>query len=170
MAATPTIFDCCERNDVEGLKKLIRSKGTKIINEKNEYGSTPLHIAAGYNSMDCLKLLLDAGAEIKLKNNKGNTSLHYAASNNSKECLELLLEAGVKINAKNHYGNTSLHFAACYNSKECLQLLLEAGAEPNVRNGYGECFLDLIRYRTLRKEMEEYIQELATLDIKEPDC
>lgn len=128
------IFECCERNDVEGLKTFIRSD-ININNVKDECGDTPLHTAASHNSKECLQILIQLGADPNIKNNNGSTPLHYDA---------------------------------LYNSKECLQLLLEVGADPNIKNDAGETFLHRVRDDQLRKETEEYVNALSTVNIKEP--
>jgi ankyrin repeat protein len=137
MADTPSIFDCCSRNDVEGLTAIIQSGGDPNA-KHNLLGVTPLHFAVGYNSKECLLLLLEAGAEINAKNND--------------------------------YGWTPLHVSALYGSKDCFQLLLQAGADPNAKDNKGKTPLDCIEEKTFKKEIEEYINALSTLDIKEPSC
>ena len=40
---------------------------------------TPVHIAAKYNRCECLKILLDHGADVNIPNSFGQTALHTAA-------------------------------------------------------------------------------------------
>jgi ankyrin repeat protein len=116
MEATPSIFDCCEQNDTEGLKTIIQSGGDP--NAKDDDEDTPLHFAAGYNSKECLLLLLEAGAEINAKGNGGWAPLHISALYGSKECLQLLIENGADANAKNEDGETPLNLIRDENLKK----------------------------------------------------
>ena len=46
-----------------------------------QYGSTPLHKAAGHGSAEGIKALLDAGADAKSKDNDGKTPWDLAQEN-----------------------------------------------------------------------------------------
>lgn len=48
------------------------------INIQNREGKTPLHIAARYNSLNVLQILLDRGATIDVKDIDGCIPLHEA--------------------------------------------------------------------------------------------
>ena len=48
------------------------------ISVRDQAGSTLLHHAAGYGSLETMTLLLDAGAEVNAKNRRGSTPLHWA--------------------------------------------------------------------------------------------
>ena len=82
------------------------------VNAKNEYGWTPLMIAAIENTPEVLKVLIEAGADVNAKNKDGVTALMPAARNNSNpEVLKVLLEAGADAKAKNNEGQTALDYA-----------------------------------------------------------
>ena len=64
----------------EKVRQLIQAGAD--VNAKNEYGWTPLMLAARYNSNpETLTALLDAGADAKAKNNEGKTALDCARMN-----------------------------------------------------------------------------------------
>lgn len=167
------MFDYCVKNDEEGLKTHIQSgmnMNIKIFRQRNL-----LHIAACYNSVECMEVLIDAGLDIDEKTSDGKTPLHDSVENRSPGCLHLLLKAGADVNAKDKYGRTPLHqVALIYLSKmEALcfaKIFLYYGADPTIKNNVGKTFLDYIQTKDFRKEIEEYIQELSSLDIKEPQC
>lgn len=52
--------------------------------------STPLHLAAEEGSVECTKLLLDAGATCEAKNARGQAPMHLAVLSQSMETLEVL--------------------------------------------------------------------------------
>lgn len=51
---------------------------------------TPLMIAARYNQVEIVKLLLDKGANKRIKNSKGFNALKYAELSNAKEAIAVL--------------------------------------------------------------------------------
>jgi hypothetical protein len=75
-------------------------------NEKDQYGSTPLIIAATFGKTEVAKALIEAGADLNLTNNDGGTALHTAAFLCRPEIVEALLEHGADKNLKDGWGNT----------------------------------------------------------------
>nr|WP_257263334.1 ankyrin repeat domain-containing protein [Endozoicomonas sp. ONNA2] len=106
------------------------------IDATDNSGNTPLHLAAKRGYSGCVKLLLDAGADIKA-NNKKKTPLHLATQKKEefgekekcKGCVELLTEAGADIDATDKHGNTPLNNAAASDLFGCGKFLLDAGAD-----------------------------------------
>ena len=73
-------------------------------------GSTPLHHAAGFGTLETMTLLLDAGADVNAKNRRRSTPLHWALHDEAK--VRLLLARGAAVNAKQVEGRTPLYQAA----------------------------------------------------------
>lgn len=167
--AALTIFDFCKQNNTEMLINLVRDG--EDINQKNNHGYTPLHIAARYNSADCLIFLINNGADIYKKDCWGGTPLHTAADYGSADCLKILVQkGGIKIvNERDNDGSTALHSGSC-RSVQNLKILIDAGADVTAKDNYGRTFLCYFISTKSRKEIEDYIQYISTLDIKEPSC
>ena len=55
--------------------------------------STPLHLAAGYNRVRAVELVLQYGADVHAKDKGGLVPLHNACSYGHFEVTELLLKA-----------------------------------------------------------------------------
>lgn len=152
------------------------------VNVPDHAGLTPLHYAAGNNyasgndnALDCLKILINSGGDksINDRNNWfGFTPLHCAVKRNAMECLQFLIENGgfESINTRDDLGRTPLCLAAEWHSIDCVKFLIDVGADTTIEDAEETIFLDLINDEPLRKEIEEYIQELSTLDVKEPSC
>ncbi len=68
------------------------SPHTVDINCQDDSGSTPLHKACFKGNVECVKLLLEKGANLLVKDNQGGTPLHNAVQSQSKECTQLLLD------------------------------------------------------------------------------
>ena len=69
--------------------KFLLEKGASI-DSKNDYGSTPLHLASMKGHLEIVKLLLGEGANIDAKDENGSTPLHWASRH--PEIVELLCE------------------------------------------------------------------------------
>jgi ankyrin repeat protein len=107
------------------------SKGADI-NARNNKGMTPLHKAAFRNTVDHLKCLINAGAQIHIKDYFGYTIFHTASSYNVRiDVFEFLYHLNPDwINLKDINGMTPLHIATQYNSSpRILQFLIDHGAD-----------------------------------------
>ena len=68
------------------------------MNDVDECGNSPVHWSTGYGKAECLKLLIEVGADVNLSNNEGYTALMGTASNNARKSVDLLLNAGADVN------------------------------------------------------------------------
>ncbi|XP_072929948.1 transient receptor potential channel pyrexia isoform X2 [Epargyreus clarus] len=99
------------------------------------FTETPLHVAASLGSASCMKLLLDAGADVRAALGPGRaTALHLAAVDGHAECACLLLEHGARIDCPNSRGQTSLHLAVLAQSVEVVELLVGRRADVRARD------------------------------------
>jgi len=78
------------------------------LNEKDQFGSSPLTIAATFNKIDVALALIDAGADLNIKSADGSTPLHTASFFCRKDIVEALLENGADKTLRNNYGSTAL--------------------------------------------------------------
>ena len=83
-------------------------KAGSNLNEKDEYGSSPLTIAATFDKTEVARTLIEAGADINITNNDGATVLHTAAFFCRAEIVEALLKKGANKGVKNNFGSTAL--------------------------------------------------------------
>ncbi|MFG4003238.1 ankyrin repeat domain-containing protein [Flavobacterium aquidurense] len=75
------------KGDLEFVKKLIEYGAN--VNEISE-DLSPLMIAARYNKVDILRVLLANGANASARNEKGFTALKYAQLSNATEAVAIL--------------------------------------------------------------------------------
>ena len=124
------ILSAVSDNRVEALKSLIESGGN--INAVSNKGESVLVKAAILGHVECIKLLLDAGA------GKKEEALIYAAHYGVEAGVKLLLEAGADANARRyiHLQNRSglMTPLVAASTPEVLKLLLAAGANVNSHN------------------------------------
>ena len=94
--------------------------------------------------VDCLHVLLEAGADIHAPDDPQRTPLHYAASQSNEEVVAALLEAGADMNRGDIHGETPLH-RACVRSDSVVEpalVLIRNGAAVDVRDDDGHTPLD----------------------------
>ena len=99
--------------DLSAMEDLLR-RGANV-NEKNGIGGTPLIVAAQYDDVEGVRLLLAHHAELENKeagqNLLGYTALMYAAANGYTEVTRVLLEAGASLETTDDNGETALSIA-----------------------------------------------------------
>ncbi|XP_055036758.1 poly [ADP-ribose] polymerase tankyrase-1 isoform X3 [Misgurnus anguillicaudatus] len=127
------------------------SDGRKSTSQKML--STPLHLAAGYNRVRIVQLLLQHGADVHAKDKGGLVPLHNACSYGHYEVTELLLKHGACVNAMDLWQFTPLHEAASKNRVEVCSLLLSHGADPTLVNCHGKSAVDMAPTPELKERL-----------------
>jgi ankyrin repeat protein len=89
LKATP-LAQAIAKGDIASVKKFIEY-GSDVNETSNDM--SPLMIAARYNHVEIINLLLDKGAKIEIKNTKGFSALKYAQLSNANEAVTALTEA-----------------------------------------------------------------------------
>ena len=90
---------------------------------------------AGLNYVNCLQMILDAGADVNVQNVDGQTPLYYAVRDRSLECFKLLIDHKADVNLADEHGCSPLRVLPCYGSpteeelREFCQILVNAGAD-----------------------------------------
>ncbi|XP_053307185.1 poly [ADP-ribose] polymerase tankyrase-2 isoform X1 [Spea bombifrons] len=115
--------------------------------------STPLHLAAGYNRVKIVQLLLHHGADVHAKDKGDLVPLHNACSYGHYEVTELLVKHGACVNAMDLWQFTPLHEAASKNRVEVCSLLLSYGADPNMLNCHNKSAIDLAPTPQLKERL-----------------
>lgn len=94
-------------------------------NVKNDYGSTPVVLAAQTGRTNVIRLLLKAGADPKVTNRSGSTSLHRAAAAGHLDTVKVLVEEGkADCNGAKDDGSTPLYMAALYGHTSTVKYLI----------------------------------------------
>ncbi|MBQ3525497.1 MAG: ankyrin repeat domain-containing protein [Akkermansia sp.] len=96
---------------------------------------SPLEAAVSRNSIDCARILLEAGARVSADGTPDSFSLMVCES---PDIMRLLLQHGANPNSVHGDDKFSaLMFALSYQKPDCAELLLEAGADISYRNNNG---------------------------------
>uniref|UniRef100_A0A8C9G2G7 Poly [ADP-ribose] polymerase n=1 Tax=Pavo cristatus TaxID=9049 RepID=A0A8C9G2G7_PAVCR len=117
------------------------------------FQSTPLHLAAGYNRVKIVQLLLQHGADVHAKDKGDLVPLHNACSYGHYEVTELLVKHGACVNAMDLWQFTPLHEAASKNRVEVCSLLLSYGADPTLLNCHNKSTIDLAPTPQLKERL-----------------
>lgn len=115
--------------------------------------STPLHLAAGYNRIRIVQILLQHGADVHAKDKGGLVPLHNACSYGHFEVTELLIKHGANVNANDLWAFTPLHEAASKSRLEVCSLLLSQGADPTLLNCHNKSAIDSAPTRELQERI-----------------
>lgn len=117
------------------LQEILRdNSGSEALNQKDDYGTTPLHLALLSGQAETVRLLLDRGAEVNATDQRGQNSLMIAASRGHESVVRALLEESDK---KLHFSigwtaaaiSSALLLAAAAGQSQVVEYLLKAGSK-----------------------------------------
>ncbi|TXG39332.1 ankyrin repeat domain-containing protein [Seonamhaeicola maritimus] len=135
-----SIFDHCRNGNVSEIEKL-HNQNPSIINLKNDYGYTPIMLAAYHGKENVVAFLLDKDVAINECSDYG-TPLMAAVVKGHFNIAQLLLEKKANPNISDIKGTTALHYATMFQNLEIIKLLVTAGADVNLKNNVGKTPMD----------------------------
>ncbi|KAM0346233.1 hypothetical protein ACHAPU_005658 [Fusarium lateritium] len=133
-ALDESLYEATDCENVRTIELLLRY-GASANATGEEYGNA-LTAAAYDGTIDIVKMLLDAGADIDSPN---GWALQDAAEQGHIDVVNLLLERGANVNACTSHSNmprgTALQAAVESGQNDIVDILLEHGADPNLGAG-----------------------------------
>ena len=167
---TENLFLAVSQSDVKTLAQMMtRTSSTRLVYTHLQDGTTPLHIAAMWQTPTTMKMLLDNGADVNATDAKGETPLYKVVrylrlqdengkaqlGNNAlaRGMISQLLKRGANINRRlftrdEYRGSTALHLAAQSRNAELVKFLLDNGAHLGILNEEGQTPLQLLYSQT----------------------
>jgi len=92
---------------------------------------SPVYNATANNYCECLKLLINANADLEV-GCKNVSPIYIAAQKGHEDSLQLLIDAKVNIESGDSAGTTPLYKAVVNGHEKCTKLLIAAGANVNI--------------------------------------
>jgi len=133
MASDARLSEAAMRGDRNAVQSLLGQSGVDIDGAQGD-GSTALHWAAFNDDVETTKLLLAAGANVKVTTREGAiTPLFMACTNGNAAIIEALLKAGADVHFVKANGTTALMLAAASGNPEAVKILLDHGAGVNAK-------------------------------------
>jgi len=138
-------------------------------NEPDQYGETPLHLAAAAGHMEMVKFLVEeCRAEINCTNWEGWSPLFWATVRGQVDVVKYLITMGADIQLQASQDWMPLHYASLNGDVEMVDILLSNGADVAATNAFGSTPLTL----AVNKDVAALIQEATrkqTVKFRKPD-
>lgn len=154
--AGDTALKWAARGGNTSLVRLLLQSGAEA-NTPSMDGTTALMFAA-HASADCVRELVNAGADLHARNTRGQVPLFWAVNSGQVEIVQALLTAGADVNSVSTKGHTPLFYSVKNGDDDMNKTLLAAGANVNatdlkgktpllsaVQNYHRECLRTLLQ-------------------------
>jgi ankyrin repeat protein len=126
------LSEAAMRGDRSAVVSLLK-QGVDIDGAQGD-GSTALHWAAFNDDLETTRILIAAGANVKVTTRGGAiTPLLMASTNGNAAIIDALLRAGADPNSVKANGTSALMLAAASGSSEAVKILLDRGTNVNAK-------------------------------------
>ena len=123
------LHHACENGDDDLVVYILRH--TMIIDSRNIYGQTPLHLAAINCSIKGINALIQAGSNLELKDSNQMTPYKLALSNSKEENANFIMEYQNSSEYRRKFSKYKIHRAVCNNN---YQYIYEKLTSTNVND------------------------------------
>ena len=126
------LYYACKNDNTEIVASLIRANYYVFLEYGTNYNKALLEAVKNGN-VEIVKMLIDAGANIKVVNSEGQGVIITSAINSRLELLKMFIDMGIDVNEKDYYGTTVLDHRPSADIV-ILETLINAGIEFYVNN------------------------------------
>nr|5CBN_A Chain A, mbp3-16,Immunoglobulin G-binding protein A [synthetic construct] len=99
------------------------------VNAMDNFGVTPLHLAAYWGHFEIVEVLLKYGADVNASDATGDTPLHLAAKWGYLGIVEVLLKYGADVNAQDKFGKTAFDISIDNGNEDLAEILCKNKAQ-----------------------------------------
>jgi ankyrin repeat protein len=126
----------CLFNRIQSLTYLL-DNGSSPTGDSESLTPCPLLVAAKAGHTECVRKLLEKGADVEHADGSGRTALHLLSWFGHHEAIPLLLQSHAKIDVCDDSGHTALHFASWFDHIECCKVLIEGHCALDIKDKTG---------------------------------
>eukprot|EP00794_Sanderia_malayensis_P015808 gene15808-17402_t len=135
--------------------RIILTAGVDPDKQLEKTGESSLHIASANGSVECVRALLEYGANVNILDNDGNHASHRAAANGHLNILRILSAYGGEFGKFGSGGNTPLHLAASKGHAAICKFLAQRGCPATAKNSNGRTPRLLAKDEDQKEAMKE---------------
>lgn len=140
-AADSSLMTLLKAGNRKAVERLLNTKKSFDINERDDEGLTPLIVATVANDSAMAQALLSKGANPNLQANNGMTALMAAAFHGRENIIPMLLAAGANTDLRDTKGRTALIVAAKVGTTMPVTQLLEGRSDVRIKDANGNTAL-----------------------------
>lgn len=126
------MFRAAELGQAEIIRELLSEDADPNV-QTDDFGETPLQIAAKGGKYEAVKALIEGGADLNTVTVVGASALMISASHGYKKIVSTLLEHKADTTCMNATGDNVLSLAEEANHAEIVELLKKHGARPSTK-------------------------------------
>ena len=128
-AFSDPIHDAARTGDLAKVKSLVQAQPSLVASKDEQFGQTPLHVAAFNDQKAVAEFLLANKADVNAKAKNGSTPLHLAAAKGNKDIVELLLANNADVNALDNEAWSPMHSATFWRQDATADLIAAKGGK-----------------------------------------
>ncbi len=129
-----SLWSALEMGDIREVTYLLADESNKdFLDERDEYGRTPLMVAATLSDSALFHILVEQGAPLDRGDNNGMTPLMHAIINQNESIVEFLAKhSKTNINRQDASGRTALSIAAMTGNLAAVEELIRNKADVSI--------------------------------------
>ncbi|OWF56332.1 ankyrin repeat domain-containing protein 66-like isoform X1 [Mizuhopecten yessoensis] len=118
------VHEAAATGDADSLVEYLRTNKYDVnLRDADWNDRAALHWAALRGFVECIRILLEHGADGMIRTDSGWTPAHCAGETGKLTVLRALHNAGVPLDLTDKYGDTPRDIAAIYGHHDCVQFL-----------------------------------------------